>query len=130
MSMREFETGAHRDDDTEKFDLAEYLSPLAIARFAVYMQKNALKYGAGNWRKGIPEEEGLKSKRRHSLLTDLSEYGVVLEPETDHLCGEFFNIMIKLHEEEVAKIKNLKPGEKLYGYEFGGFDEQKCRKNN
>lgn len=129
-SVTTFPTGAIRDSQENKFDLAEYLSPLVIARFAEYMQKNARKYGAGNWRKGIPESSALQSKRRHSLLVDLGEYGVELEPETDHLCGELFNVMVKLHEEEVAKLRSLKPGDKIYGYTLGSFDEDKCRKHS
>lgn len=122
---RIFTTGAIRDDDDNKFDFGEYFSPLAYARFAEHMRKSAKKYGAGNWRKGIPEEEALKSKRRHAWQTDMAEYGIVLEPEIDHLASEMFNIMIKMHEEEMARIKNLKPGDKLYGYEFGGLREEK-----
>jgi len=109
-----------RDVDTDKFDFGEYFSPLAYARFAIHMRKSAKKYGAGNWRKGIPQQEALKSKRRHAWQVDMAEYGVVIEPETDHLASEMFNIMIKMHEEELEKIKKLKPGDNLYGYEFGG----------
>lgn len=121
-----FKTGAIRDDQSGKFDIAEYMSPLALGRFYEWMRKSAEKYGAGNWRKGIPPDSALKSLRRHLWLVDLKEYGVDLEPDTDHLAAAMFNIMIKLHDEEVEKLK-LAP-EKYHNYPLGSFNEEICRK--
>lgn len=129
MKVTTFKSGAIRDDQSGKFDFAEYFSPLALARFSLHMQKNAKKYGTGNWRKGIPTSSALRSKRRHAWLIDMQEYGIRLEEETDHYAGEMFNMMIKMHEEELTKIKRLKKGETLYGYTFDNFDEAKTRNN-
>lgn len=127
MPVTKFETGAIRDTQDGKFDIGEYISPLALARLYAHMQKNAKKYGAGNWRKGIPTESAKQSKRRHDWVIEMEEYGVVLEPDSDHLAGAWFNIMQRLHNEEIEKLKKMKPGDLYYGYPLGSFDEDRCR---
>lgn len=121
--IRHFNTGARRGSGG-KFDFLEYMSPLAFARFAEHMRKSAAKYGTGNWRKGIPVEEAKKSLRRHVWMIDMEDYGIELEPGTDHLASVIFNAMIAMHEEEIEKIKKAK---EIYGYEIGRVDQKKLR---
>lgn len=111
--MREFATGAHRDSGG-KFEFIEYMSSLAMARYAEHMRKMAVKYGAGNWLKGIPYEEYMNSLRRHLWIVDVqAQTGVQLEPESDHLAAAMFNLMGALHEQEV---KRLKVSDDYFGY--------------
>lgn len=113
--IRDFSTGARRGCGG-KFDFAEYMSSLAMARYGEHMKKAATKYGSGNWLKGIPEQEFLKSLRRHLWIIDIKEQtGVQLEPETDHLSACLFNIMGAIHEQEIQKLKDV---DSYYGYEI------------
>ena len=59
--MREFETGATRDTNDGKLDFEGFLSPLALVRYAEYMNKNRIQAdgkvrASDNWQKGIPRE--------------------------------------------------------------------------
>lgn len=111
--IRNFDTGAVRGSGG-KFDFAEYMSSLAMGAYAEHMRKAAIKYGAGNWLKGIPQEEYLKSLRRHLWIVDIyQQTGIQLEPETDHLSACLFNVMGALHERE---LENLRKSETAYGY--------------
>ena len=77
--MRHFATGAVRDDDTGKYDIMEYVSLYAEQRYYEHMRKNAEKYGAGNWKLGLPVDEGWKSLNRHIFQANLWEHeGAVL----------------------------------------------------
>jgi len=99
--MRHFDTGAQRDDGDSKPDLVETTSYTALRRFAVYMTAKAKKYGAGNWRKGIPIESYEKSLQRHLSAYFINKYeNGSLEPEEDHLSAAMFNLMGIIHEEE------------------------------
>lgn len=120
--IRKFESGAVRGSGG-KFDFPEYISPYLLFRFAEHMKKNAVKYGAGNWKKrapdgttGIPRDEYFKSFCRHFMMLFMEETeGVKMEPETDHLAALIFNIQgLIVHEEE----KKLKENKELYGYPF------------
>jgi hypothetical protein len=70
--MREFETGATRDNDENKYDYEAFLSPEVLERFAEYMHKNR-KQADGklrdgdNWQKGIPRDAYMKSMWRHFM---------------------------------------------------------------
>ena len=111
--IRKFESGAVRGSGG-KFDFPEYLSPYLVFRFAEHMRKNALKYGAGNWKKGIPKEEYFKSLCRHffMLFTEYTD-GVKMEPESDHLASIIFNIQGLIEAEEKEKFKDK---DEMYGY--------------
>lgn len=68
--MREFETGATRDDATGKFDFEGYLSPAVLWEFARYMEghghlADGSTRASDNWQKGIPTDEYMKSLLRH-----------------------------------------------------------------
>ena len=52
--MRQFTTGAVRDDATGKEMYVETISWTALKRYAKYMTAKREKYGKGNFKKGIP----------------------------------------------------------------------------
>lgn len=100
--MREFETGATRDDDTEKLDYEGFLSPRVLRRYAKYMHRNRLQADgklrdSDNWQKGIPIDAYMKSMWRHFMEvwdTHRRQEGSIEEP----LCALLFNVMGYLHE--------------------------------
>jgi len=69
--MREFDSGATRDDDTGKLDYEGYLSPDVLFQFALYMEEHGHTpngpRASDNWKKGIPKDELLKSLLRHVM---------------------------------------------------------------
>jgi hypothetical protein len=70
--MRQFTTGATRDNDDDKPDFQGFLSPFALARFAMYMQSHQRQAdgtlrASDNWKKGIPLEAYEKSMYRHMI---------------------------------------------------------------
>ncbi len=109
--IREFATGANRDQDMTKFDYEGFLSPLALARFAAYMHKNR-KMSDGNtrasdnWQRGIPVASYMKSLWRH-LMTVWSHHRQCPESDCEDLeealCGVIFNAQGYLHEHLKAK---------------------------
>lgn len=116
--IRRFETGAVRGS-SGKFDFPEYLSAHLIFRFGEHMRKNAIKYGAGNWKKKIPEDEYFKSLCRHFFMLYIEKTeGIVLEPDTDHLASLIFNIQGLIHEEIKDKLQKKEVKDTLYGYSF------------
>ena len=110
-SIRKFDTGATRDQDTTKFDYEGFLSPLALTRFAAYMHEHRVQSdgtlrGSDNWQKGIPLESYMKSMWRH-LITVWRHHREVpaadCESQEDALCGVIFNAQGYLHEIMKAK---------------------------
>ena len=112
--MRQFDTGATRDDDTNKYDYEGFLSPIVLERYAQYMHKNRKQSDgkmrdSDNWQKGIPIEQYMKSQFRHFMTTwslhraiqyfpdDVAEDDNKQELE-ESLCAELFNTMGMLHE--------------------------------
>jgi len=106
--MRTFETGATRDDDSDKKDYEGFLSPAVLYRFAQYMHKNRIQSDgdmrdSDNWQKGIPPDQYMKSMLRHLFdlwlihrgRSGLAEVGDIEEV----LCALLFNVMGYLHEE-------------------------------
>ena len=70
--MRQFETGATRNIDTDKFDYEGFLSPLVIEEFGKFMHRHRLQADgklrdSDNWQKGIPLSAYMKSMWRHFL---------------------------------------------------------------
>jgi hypothetical protein len=102
--MREFETGAVRDSEDGKEDYIETISWTAFRRYAEYMTGKKSKYGAGNFKKGIPIESYEKSLVRHvqKYLANKYENGD-FEKEEDHLSAILFNVFGIIHEEEKAQ---------------------------
>lgn len=68
--MRVFESGATRDNDTDKVDYDGFLSPLVVERFGRYMHEKRVQpdgnlRDSDNWQKGIPIDAYRKSIWRH-----------------------------------------------------------------
>ena len=68
--MREFSSGATRDDDTTKPDYSGFLDPIVIRAFGEYMHKHRHQADGSmrapdNWRKGIPRDVFMSSLFRH-----------------------------------------------------------------
>ncbi len=105
-TLREFTSGATRDQDTTKYDYEGFLSPLALTRFAAYMHEHRIQpdgslRGSDNWQKGIPASSYMKSLWRH-MMTVWRHHREVPEEECesmeDALCGVIFNAQGYLHE--------------------------------
>lgn len=102
--VREFSTGAIRDNDDTKEDYIETISWKAFKRYAQYMTGKKKKYGAGNFKKGIPIESYEQSLLRHvqKYIENKYEDGEV-ERDEDHLSAIVFNVFGIMHEEQRKK---------------------------
>lgn len=112
QKMRKFDTGATRDLDESKLDFDGFLSPLAIERFAQYMDRHRDtaegKRASDDWQKGMPTEVYRKSAWRHWFMCwRLGRDGVVGDALEDALCAMLFNIQGWLHEAVKARHGNL-----------------------
>jgi len=98
-----FETGAQRDisEGKGRYDL---ISPIAIKRLAIVMEKGAKKYKDRNWELGMPLGKMIDSAKRH-IDQFLEGYR-----DEDHLGQAMFNIMGAIHIEEMVK-RDLLPKE-------------------
>lgn len=107
MEVRKFESGAIRDKDDTKEDYCETISWTALKRHAKFMTAMKVKYGSGNFKKGIPIESYEQSLIRHvqKYMENKYEEGIV-ERDVDHLCAMIFNICGIIHEEERIRKKN------------------------
>ena len=111
--IRHFDSGAVRGSGG-KFDFPEYLSAYTVFRFGEHMKKNAVKYGAGNWKKGIPKSEYFRSLCRHFFMLYMKETeNIDMEPDNDHLASLLFNIQGMIVHEEELKHKDKT---EMYGY--------------
>lgn len=90
--MREFDTGAVRDDATGKgrYDLLPWG---AIHALAQHCERGALHYGERNVDKGIPQHSLIDSACRH-----LSQY-IQGDAEEHHLVAAFWNIAWAIEQE-------------------------------
>jgi hypothetical protein len=103
-TIREFTTGAIRDSDETKEDYCETISWTAFKRYAQYMTGKKQKYGAGNFKKGIPITSYEQSLLRHVQKYMENKYeGGLVETQEDHLSALVFNIFGIMHEEERIK---------------------------
>lgn len=99
--MREFDTGATRDDDVNKLDFEGFLSPWVLECYANYLhghqvQSDGRWRGSDNWQKGIPLGVYMKSAWRHFFYWWKGwRRGNV---DTDNICALLFNVMGFLHE--------------------------------
>ena len=109
--MREFSTGAIRDNDINKNDYEGFLSPLFIEAFGDYMHKhrklpNGQWRDSDNWQKGIPLTAYMKSMWRHFLDLWFLHRGYKRYDKNDGheltkvevLCAIFFNVQGYAHE--------------------------------
>jgi len=117
--IRQFETGATRDADIDKFDYEGFLSPIVLRRYAEYMHKHCKQSdgklrASDNWQKGIPILQYMKSKWRHFMgtwsairLNQDPEQGPLMLEDLDDLeeslCAELFNTSGMLH--EILKLR-------------------------
>ena len=106
IKITTFESGAIRDTQEGKLDYVETLSFTALNRYIAYMTGKKIKYGSGNFKKGIPIESYEKSLMRHidKYMRNKFENGND-EKNEDHLSAIIFNVFGIMHEEEMAKIK-------------------------
>ena len=100
--MREFETGAIRDDDEGKLDFEGALSPLALEAFAQYMLDNTLQKDgktrtSDNWQKGFTKSCYMKSMWRHFFAVWKMHRGWTKGCIVTALCALMFNVMGMLH---------------------------------
>ena len=103
--MREFESGATRDDDETKPDYEGYLSEYALPEYAAYMLKHQKQADgetrpSDNWKKGLPIKEYLKSLWRHhiTLWVEFKKPHGNREIIIEACCAIMFNIQGFLHE--------------------------------
>ena len=95
-----FETGALRDNPEGKEDYTETISWTAMKRYAQFMTKKKERYGAGNFKKGIPIDWYEQSLLRHVQKYMANKYeGGDVEKDDDHLCAILFNVFGIMHEE-------------------------------
>lgn len=108
--MREFETGAVRDNDDGKLNFEGALSPQVLWAFTAYMASHSkMKDGtirsAGNWKKGFPDDVLMECLMRHVFdLWMLYEGETPVRPEDGHevdwndaLGGAMFNLQAIWH---------------------------------
>jgi len=107
---REFETGATRDGDTDKFDYEGFLSPLVLEGFAEYMHRaRHTEQGlrdSDNWQKGIPLNVYMKSLIRHLVAAWKKHRGHSSADIKDDLYAMLFNIQGYLHETLKEELYN------------------------
>lgn len=111
--MRTFDTGATRDDDTNKIDYEGFLSPLVLERYGEYMNSHRIQADgklrdSDNWQKGISLTAYIKSLWRHFFdlwkiyrgvncpIYDKKDGHLILADEA--LCAVIFNASGYLHE--------------------------------
>lgn len=105
--ITKFNTGAIRDSQEGKEDYIETISWRAFKRYAQYMTGKKAKYGAGNFKKGIPIESYEKSLVRHLQKYLENKYeGGTIEKDEDHLSAMVFNIFGIMHEENLPLGKD------------------------
>lgn len=98
--VRQFKSGAIRDDDTSKEDYIETISWTAFKRYAEYMTSKKSRYGSGNFKKGIPIESYEQSLVRHLQKYLANKYeGGNTEKDDDHISAMVFNLFGIMHEE-------------------------------
>lgn len=114
--MREFKSGATRNNSDHKFDYEGFISPSAMYKFAKYMhshrkQVDGTLRDSDNWQKGIPKDVYVKSLTRHFFdFWRLQRGEKVINPdnnkpstEEELLCAIMFNTQGLLHEGKINK---------------------------
>lgn len=72
MEMRNFNTGATRSAEGDKYDYEGFISPLVLEAYSEYMHKHRKQADgklrdSDNWQKGIPIKSYQKSLIRHTM---------------------------------------------------------------
>lgn len=110
--IRKFETGATRDTAENKLDYEAFFSPAVLERRAIFMHKNRLQpdgnlRDGGNWKKGIPIDQYMKSLARHFMDVWKENHGIsTVEGLEEAICAAMFNLEGMLF--EVLKRKSEK----------------------
>ena len=103
--MRKFETGATREDDTEKLDFDGFLDPVVIFRYANYLHKHRKQADgkmrdSDSWKKGMSTDVYMKSMWRHFMDVWYFHYHPDTQEQLEEaLCALMFNVMGYLFEE-------------------------------
>ena len=116
--VRQFSTGATRNQSTNKTNPAKAISPLVLQRYAEYMaaqriQKDGTRRADDNWQKGMPLDSFMESGMRHFLHWWTLHQGNDCTSEDDGhsvdveeaCCALMFNVMGFLH--ETIKARNV-----------------------
>jgi len=106
--MIEFGTGATRSGADGKLDYRGFISPLAMKRFAQYMDKHRRQADgqlrqSDNWKKGIPLESYTESLVRHVFEFWEHWDGEDLEAAEETMCAIMLKVQGWLHEREKEK---------------------------
>lgn len=107
--MRQFESGATRNVETDQPDYEGFLSPLVLEAFGRYMHRHRKQAdgqlrASDNWQKGIPLASYMKSGWRHFMDWWRAHRGLPCRDGLeDALCGLLFNVGGYLHETLKAK---------------------------
>lgn len=107
--VRQFETGATRSPDSERYDPEGFFSPLVFEAFCEYMNSHRLQSdgtlrASDNWQKGLPLSTYMKGMWRHFLhLWKRHRNFRVSDPLAgknieEDLCALLFNVQGYLHE--------------------------------
>ena len=91
--MKEYETGAVREDKTGK-GRCDLLPMCALIRLSKHCEKGSEDHGERNWEKGLPMHSFIDSALRH-----LFKY-VDGQNDEDHLCAAAWNIICAMWTEE------------------------------
>jgi hypothetical protein len=103
LALRKFDTGAIRNNDTNKLDYSGFLSPKVLERFARYMHfhrklPDGSLRSSRNWQSGIPLDSYKESLIRHTV-DFWKAYEDKKWEEADNLaCAIMFNVQGYLHE--------------------------------
>ena len=114
--MREFETGATRNNDNDKYDYDGFLSPLVMEAYGKYMHKHRIQSNGSlresdNWQRGMELSVYMKSGFRHFFDWWKEHRGLKSrEGLEDALMGVLFNAMGYAHE----YLKMINKGDRTY----------------
>lgn len=98
-TLRQFKTGATRDNEDGKLDYEGFFSPIVIRKFAEYMHKHRVQAdnnlrSSDNWQKGIPKDAYMKSMFRHFMDVWLEHRGYESREGLEEALGALmFNVM-------------------------------------
>ena len=109
--MREFESGATRDDDSEKYDIEGFDNPLVEDRYAQYMhshrkQADGELRDSDNWQKLFGDDHYavcMKSLKRHIRALWRAHRGYTAPDTEESICAAIFNLkayLLKLLKEK------------------------------
>ena len=102
--MRNFKSGATRNDNEGKYDYEGFISPLVFERFGEYMHKHRKQADgklrdSDNWQKGIPKDAYIKSALRHFLDWWKEHRNIKSQDGLEEaICAILFNAMGYLYE--------------------------------